>query len=188
MKKKFFFTFRGIKNVSIVIIILVATVYVMNNRVKKVIEITRDRKSKVTGLEFFVKKFKYYDLNNLSYSITDFKNSAVLVNYLNTLDDEDTINLISSIKILVKKLAKKNIIILNIVKEEAFLSFNIEPEYSSKILFLYDKNSTYELLEIKKYPYTLIFDYEHRLTGKVEGFQTWHDDSKVKYINNLMFN
>jgi len=160
----------------------------MNNRVKKVLEISRDRKSKVTGLEFFVKKFKYYDINDFAYSVTDFKNTAVILNYLDDSKSDNTINLLNSNKSLINKLAKKNIIFLNIVKEKSGLDLNVEPVYLNKILFLQDKNLTHELLEIKTYPYTLIFDYEHRLTGKVEGFQTWDDDEKVKYINNLMFN
>jgi len=160
----------------------------MNNRIKKIIEITRDRKSKATGLEFFVKKFKFYDINDIAYSITDFKNSAIILNYLDTLKNKDSLKLISSNKSLINKLSKKNIVFLNIVKNQDLEDLNIELQNNNKNIFLKDRNNTYELLEIKKYPYTLIFDYEHRLTGKVEGYQTWDDDEKVKYINNLMLN
>ena len=185
MKKKYYFTFRAIKNITIVFAVLFGTIYFMNERITKVLEISRDRKSKASGLEYFVKKFKFYK-DKQAYNLAYYKDKAIVLNYLDDINSKDSVNLVESQKKLIQKLEKKNIVFLYISNSED--EMKLDNYFYNKIFFLYDKNLTHELLGIKKYPYSLIFDYSHKLIGKVEAYQDWDTKEKTRFINNLIFN
>lgn len=187
MKKKYFFTFRAIKTVLIVIGMIVVTMYFMEARVKKAINKTRDKKSLASGLEYFSKKFKFYDTNNVAYSLDSFSNSAVVVNYID--EGENSNKLILSQKIVLENLLNKDIVFLYIHSKEFFNinSFGLDDLINKKVYFLYDKNLSFELLDIKNYPYSLIFDNNHRLVGKVVKFQDWNSDDKINYLKEISY-
>lgn len=186
MKKKYFFTFRALINVGIVIAVLSTTIYFMDSRIKKVIEITRDRKSKASGIEYFVKKFKFYDKKDNAYSISDFSNKSIILNYVVSLNDKDTNKLLETQKKLISKLDKKNIIFIFVTQNKNELNdFKLDNYYYDKILLTYDRNLSRDLLDIKNYPYSLMLDFNHRIIGKVDTLQNWDTEEKIKFISNI---
>lgn len=186
MKKKYYFTFRVLKVVIIVFITGYAILTLMQSRIKGAIERNRDKKSKALGLEYFSKKFKYYDNTGNTYSLTDFPDTAVIVNYID--NNEESSKLILNQKNIFQKLEDKKIVFFYIANELPDIkSFNLDNLLNKKVFFLIDKNLTRELLSIEKYPYSLMFDNNHRLVGKVDKFQDWNSENKITYLRSLAY-
>lgn len=166
---------------------LLVTTYYMEGKIKKAIERHRDKKTKASGVEYFAKKFKYYDEAGKAFSLNDFSNSAIVVNYIDA--GKESLKLILSQKTVLEKLSNKDIVFFYINKDEFIDIKNLELDsfINKKVYFLIDKNLTAELLSIEKYPYSLIFDNDHRLVGKIDKFQDWNKEDKIDYLSNLAY-